>query len=354
MSISDPGTASGDETVTEECSIAQVSEWLAAGEPIQVVDVREPFELGEGVLPGSIHIPLAALPELVHGKLDPEIRCVVYCQHGIRSLQATRYLRTQGWTQTVSMSGGFAEWLEEGLSLECSEAPEGWDAVRSERYASQLHLPELGLAGQQKLLQAKVLIVGIGGLGCPAATYLAAAGIGKLTIVDDDDVSLSNLPRQVLFNTCDVDLPKVPLAASALRAMNSDVTVIECPERLTKGNAGRLLSGVDVIVDASDNFETRFTISDAATDLEIPVVHGAVHRFEGLVTVFDPARGGPCLRCLHPDPPSSEDCPSCADAGVLGILPGLIGLYQSLEVIKILTGAGETSYRRNIDSRYPE
>ncbi|OUU23185.1 MAG: hypothetical protein CBC13_06195 [Planctomycetia bacterium TMED53] len=329
---------------SEECSIHQVSDWLAAGEPIQLVDVREEYELVEGILPGAIHIPLASIPGSAQEEIDPERLTVVYCQHGIRSLQATRYLRSQGWEKITSMSGGFADWLEASLSLESSSETENraedWDATRNERYLSQLRLPELGLVGQQKLLQSRVLIVGVGGLGCPVATYLAAAGVGELTIVDDDSVSLSNLPRQVLFKTADIGSSKVSLAASTLREMNPDVKVIEHGERLDEKNATELISGMNVVVDTCDNFETRFTVSDAATKLGIPVVHGAVHKFEGLVTVFDPANDAPCLRCLHPIPPSNEDCGSCAEVGVLGVLPGLVGLYQSLEVLKILTGIG--------------
>lgn len=325
----------------EECSPHEVNDWITRGGPLQIVDVREAFELAEGLLPGAVHIPLRSVPGEVPQQLDPELPLVVYCQHGVRSLQAIRYLRAQGWARAISMSGGFVEWVEADLEIANEPAGDEPEVAMSERYMSQLRLPEFGLEGQRKLLESKVLVIGAGGLGCPVATYLAAAGVGELTIVDDDEVSLSNLPRQVLFRTDEVGQLKAPLVAQKLMAINSDVRVKNVTSRLNSDNAEDLLSGMNVIVDACDNFETRFTVNDAAATLGIPVVHGAVHKFEGIVTTFHPRGGGPCLRCLHPEPPGAEECGSCAEVGVLGVLPGLIGMYQSLEVLKLLTGFGE-------------
>ena len=329
------------EFLNEECSPGSVGEWIAAGDPPQILDVREAFELIEGILPGALHIPLSSVPGEAPQKLNPDVPLVVYCQHGVRSLHAIRYLRSQGWSQAISMSGGFVEWLEADLPVHLPGAAREAELAAGERYTSQLRLPELGLEGQRKLLESRVLIVGAGGLGCPVAMYLAAAGLGELTIVDDDRVSLSNLPRQVLYRSEDVGQLKAPLAARALRGMNSDIRVNEITKRLDPENVRDLLSGMNVIVDACDNFETRFLVNDIAAELGIPVVHGAVHRFEGVVTVFDPGSGGPCLRCLHPEPPEPESCGSCAEVGVLGVLPGLVGIYQSLEALKLLAGFGE-------------
>jgi len=323
----------------EECTPHRVSEWLAGENPPQILDVREDYELEDGILPGAVHIPLHSVPGEVSRRLNPDLPLVVYCAHGVRSLHAIRFLRSQGWDKSFSMSGGFVEWLQENYQVESHASAS--EVAAGERYRSQLRLPEIGLEGQRKLLSSKVLIIGAGGLGCPAATYLAAAGVGNLTLVDDDRVDLSNLPRQVLFQTRDVGEQKAPLAASALRGMNPEIQVREVSRRLNKENVNELISGMDVIVDACDNFETRFIVNDAAVKEGIPVIHGAVHKFEGIVTVFHPAQGGPCLRCLHPSPPSAEDCGSCAEVGVLGVLPGLVGIYQSLEALKLIAGFGK-------------
>lgn len=329
------------EFMEEECTPRRVSEWIAGEDPPQILDVREAFELAGGTLPGAVHIPLRSVPGEVSRQLNRKLPLVVYCEHGVRSLHAIRFLRSQGWGRAISMSGGFVEWLQEDLEVQSTGSGKEAEMAAGERYRSQLRLPEIGLEGQKKLLDSKALIIGAGGLGCPAATYLAAAGVGELVLVDDDQVSLSNLPRQVLFHTRDVGEPKAPLAANILRAMNPEIKVTEVPRRLDKGNVKELISEMNVIVDACDNFETRFIVNDAAAELGIPVVHGAVHKFEGLVTVFHPRQGGPCLRCLHPDPPAAEDCGSCAEMGVLGVLPGLIGIYQSLEALKLLAGFGK-------------
>ena len=323
----------------EECTPRRVSEWLAGENPPQILDVREGYELEEGIIPGAVHIPLHSVPGEVARRLNPDRPLVVYCAHGVRSLHAIRFLRSQGWEKSLSMSGGFVEWLQENYQVESHGSAS--EVAAGERYRSQLRLPEIGLEGQRKLLSSKVLIIGAGGLGCPAATYLAAAGVGDLTLVDDDRVDLSNLPRQVLFHTRDVGEQKAPLAANALREMNPEIQVTEVSRRLNNENVNELITGMDVIVDACDNFETRFIVNDAAAKKGIPVIHGAVHKFEGIVTVFHPAQGGPCLRCLHPSPPSAEDCGSCAEVGVLGVLPGLVGIYQSLEALKLIAGFGK-------------
>ena len=325
----------------EELSPQQVEEWLRKNPGSVALDVREEFELADGILPGALHLPLSRVPEVTESMSHPDQPLILYCQHGIRSLQATRYLRQQGWGRATSMSGGFVEWISNGHPIQIPETASELDDEQRERYASQLVLPEFGMTGQQRLLKSRVMIVGVGGLGCPAAMYLASGGVGTLRLVDDDVVSRSNLPRQIIYKSRDVGELKVPLAASQLRAMNPGVTVEEHVLRLDTSNVMDLIEDVDVIVDASDNFPTRFLVSDAARNRGIPVVHGSVHRFEGMVTVFDPQKGGPCLRCLHPTVPDPDLCQGCAETGVLGVLPGMVGMYQSTEVLKILAQMGD-------------
>jgi molybdopterin/thiamine biosynthesis adenylyltransferase len=241
-----------------------------------------------------------------------------------------------GYARVASMAGGYGRWSDLGYPV---ERPRVMRAEQKERYRRHLAIPEVGEAGQAKLLGAKVLLVGAGGLGSPAALYLAAAGVGTLGLVDSDVVDLSNLQRQVLHSTRTLGMPKTESAAAALRDLNPDVKVVPFQERLTRENALRILTGWDVIVDGGDNFPTRYLVNDASLLLRVPVVHGSVYRFEGQVTVFWPGHG-PCYRCLYPAPPPPELAPSCAEAGVLGILPGVIGLLQATEAVKLILGIG--------------
>jgi molybdopterin/thiamine biosynthesis adenylyltransferase len=261
----------------------------------------------------------------------------VYCATGRRSAAAVERLRAAG-IRARSLAGGFVAWKAAGLPWVMPD-PGSLTAVQLERYSRHLRLEEIGLDGQERLRQARILCVGAGGLGSPAALYLAAAGIGELGIVDGDVVELSNLQRQVLHTTDRVGTPKVDSAAMTLSALNPDVRLVTHQERLTNDNARRLLGGYDVIIDASDNFTTRYLINDVALDLQVPVVHASILGFEGQLTVF-PARGAPCYRCLFAAPPPPELAPSCQEAGVLGVLPGILGTLQATEALKLVLGIG--------------
>jgi molybdopterin/thiamine biosynthesis adenylyltransferase/rhodanese-related sulfurtransferase len=299
------------------------------------LDVREPEEYDQGAVPGAVHLPRGNLEFQVEGKLpDKEAPVVVYCAGGVRSAFAAQTLGALGYTDVVSLIGGFNRWKDEGRPW---SAPATLTADQRNRYQRHLLLPEVGEVGQQKLLDSKVLLLGAGGLGSPAALYLAAAGVGTLGIIDMDVVDASNLQRQILHNLDRVGERKVDSAKKTLTAINPDVNVSTYDVRLGADNVLDIIDGYDVIVDGTDNFPTRYLVNDASLLKRIPVVHGSIFRFEGQVTVFDPYNG-PCYRCLIPEPPPAELAPSCAEAGVL---PGIIGSIQALEAIKLVLDLGD-------------
>lgn len=301
-----------------------------------VIDVREADELAGGRIPGALAIPRGVL-ELRIEKAAPDRAApiVLTCGSGARSALAARTLAELGYTDVRSLAGGFTAWKRAGLPVET--ASEGLTDAQRARYSRHLLLPEVGEAGQARLLAARVLCVGAGGLGSPASLYLAAAGVGTLGLVDDDVVDASNLQRQVVHTTERIGVAKVDSAARTLTALNPDVRVVGHRLRLTADNALDLVAGYDVIVDGADNFATRYLINDVALRLGKPVVHASVFRFEGQLTVF-PAAGGPCYRCLYPEPPPPGAAPSCQEAGVLGVLPGVLGVLQATEALKLVLG----------------
>jgi molybdopterin/thiamine biosynthesis adenylyltransferase/rhodanese-related sulfurtransferase len=309
------------------------------GQPGAVVlDVREPEEYEQGAIPGAVHIPRGTLEGSVESRLtDKSAPVVIHCASGVRSAFAAKTLTDMGYENVVSMVGGFNKWKDEGRDW---RAPQVLTPEQRNRYQRHLLLPEVGVEGQQKLLGAKVLLLGAGGLGSPAALYLAAAGVGTLGIVDMDVVDESNLQRQILHNVDRLGERKVDSAKKALTALNPDVNVVTHDVRLGADNVMEILAGYDVVVDGADNFPVRYLLNDAALKLEIPVVHGSIFRFEGQVTVFKP-HDGPCYRCFLPEPPPAELAPSCAEAGVLGVLPGIVGSIQALEAIKLILDVGE-------------
>ena len=320
--------------------ITEISAKDAAGElgGSVFLDVREGDEHDQGAIPGAVHVPRGQLEFNVEGRLaDKSARVVVYCAAGVRSAFAARTLHELGYADVVSMAGGFNRWKDEGLDV---EVPRVLAPDQRERYHRHLLLPEVGEQGQLRLLDAKVLLLGAGGLGSPAALYLAAAGVGTLGIIDMDVVDVSNLQRQVLHNTDRIGERKVDSAKKTLTAMNPDLSVATYDVRLAADNVLSIIEGYDLIVDGTDNFPTRYLVNDASVLTGIPVVHGSIFRFEGQVTVFDPVHG-PCYRCLLPEPPPAELAPSCAEAGVLGVLPGIIGSIQALEAIKMLLDLGD-------------
>jgi molybdopterin/thiamine biosynthesis adenylyltransferase/rhodanese-related sulfurtransferase len=303
-----------------------------------VLDVREPDEYEQGALPGAIHIPRGHLESQVETKLpDKSAPVVVYCAGGTRSAFAAETLGLLGYTDVVSMAGGFNKWKNEGRDW---RAPRSLSPEQRNRYQRHLLLPEVDEAGQLKLLDSKVLLIGAGGLGSPAALYLAAAGVGTLGIIDMDVVDASNLQRQILHNMDRLGERKVDSAKKTLTGLNPDVNVVTYDVRLGADNVLSIFEGYDVIVDGTDNFPTRYLVNDASLKLEIPVVHGSIFRFEGQASVYLPHQG-PCYRCQVPEPPPAELAPSCAEAGVLGVLPGIIGSIQAMEALKLLLGLGD-------------
>jgi molybdopterin/thiamine biosynthesis adenylyltransferase/rhodanese-related sulfurtransferase len=305
---------------------------------VTFLDVREADEHDQGTIPESVFIPRGNLEVQVEGKIpDKSTPLVVYCAGGARSAFAVKSLAELGYTDVVSMSGGFNQWKNEGRNW---VTPQSLTAEQRNRYQRHLLLPEVGDAGQQKLLSSKVLLLGAGGLGSPAALYLAAAGVGTIGIIDMDVVDASNLQRQILHNMDRIGERKVDSAKKTLTALNPDVNVVTYDVRLGADNVLQIIDGYDLIVDGTDNFPTRYLVNDAALLKRIPVVHGSIFRFEGQATVFAPYEG-PCYRCLIPEPPPPELAPSCAEAGVLGVLPGIIGSIQAIEAIKVLLGLGD-------------
>jgi sulfur-carrier protein adenylyltransferase/sulfurtransferase len=304
------------------------------------VDVREPDEWDEGHIPGAIHVPRGRLEGRIEGLVPDKGRpLVLYCSGGSRSAFATKVLGELGYEEVVNLAGGFTDWKRNGFDV---TVPRALSSDQRARYSRHLLIPEVGEEGQQRLLDARVLLVGAGGLGSPASLYLAAAGVGTLGIIDADVVDASNLQRQIVHSTERLGEPKVASAKRTLEALNPDVKVFPFEERLTSENVERILADKwDVIVDGADNFPTRYLVNDASVWHGIPVVHGSIYRFEGQVTVFDPG-AGPCYRCLFPTPPPAELAPSCAEGGVLGVLPGIIGSLQANEALKIVLGRGDT------------
>jgi molybdopterin/thiamine biosynthesis adenylyltransferase/rhodanese-related sulfurtransferase len=306
---------------------------------VVLLDVREPDEHEQGTIPGSVFIPRGQLESNVEGRLaDKSTPLVVFCAAGARSAFAAKTLEELGYTDVVSMKGGFNRWKDEGRDW---QAPRVLNPEQRNRYHRHLLLPEVGEAGQLKLLDAKVLLLGAGGLGSPAALYLAAAGVGTIGIIDMDVVDESNLQRQILHNVDRVGDRKVDSAKKTLTALNPDVNVVAHDTRLGADNVVELLSQYDIVVDGADNFPSRYLLNDASLKTGTPVVHGSIFRFEGQATVFTPY-DGPCYRCFIPEPPPAELAPSCAEAGVLGVLPGIIGSIQAMEAIKYVLGLGDS------------
>ena len=319
-----------------EISTDEAAERIAAGHLI--LDVREPDEYEEGALEGVIHIPRGHLEAQIENRIvDKSLPIVIYCAGGVRSAFAAKTMQELGYEQVASMDGGFGRWKDEGRPW---RQPASLSPEQQNRYKRHLLLPEVGVEGQQKLLDAKVLMLGAGGLGSPAALYLAAAGVGTIGIVDMDDVDESNLQRQILHNIDRVGDRKVDSAKKTLTLLNPDVNVVTYDTRLSAENIVDIISGYDVIVDGADNFPSRYVLNDASVKLGIPVVHGSIFRFEGMVSVFHPTEG-PTYRDMVPEPPPAELAPSCAEAGVLGVLPGIIGSIQALETIKVILGLGD-------------
>jgi molybdopterin/thiamine biosynthesis adenylyltransferase/rhodanese-related sulfurtransferase len=304
------------------------------------VDVRPRDEWDEGHLPGAMHLPRNNLESRVEALIPDKARTlVVYCGSGTRSVFATKTLQELGYENAVNLAGGFTDWKRNGYEF---TTPVALTPAQRARYARHLLIPEVGEEGQQRLLESRVLLIGAGGLGSPASLYLAAAGVGTIGIIDPDVVDDSNLQRQIVHSTERLGEPKVDSAKRTIEALNPDVTVVPFQERLDSENVERILAhGWDVIVDGTDNFPTRYLVNDASVWHGIPVVHGSIYRFEGQVTVFHPGNG-PCYRCLYPSPPPPELAPSCAEGGVLGVLPGIVGSLQGSEALKLLLGAGES------------
>lgn len=321
-----------------EVSVEAVAARRTHGDEVVLLDVREHEEVRTGSIEGAITIPRGFLEFRAAEYLpQTDTDIVVYCASGARSLLAAQVLRAMGYTRVASMAGGITRWQEAGYPVVRDRQ---LSAEQLERYSRHFLLHQLGEKGQGKLLDAKVLLVGAGGLGSPVALYLAAAGIGTLGIVDADVVDRSNLQRQVLHTTDRVGMRKTESAAMTIHALNPDVQVHAYPERLTEDNVMALFQDYDVIVDGSDNFPTRYLVNDAAVLVGKPVVHGSIFQFEGQVSVFKP-HAGPCYRCLYPTPPPPGMVPSCSEVGVLGVLPGVIGVIQATETIKLIIGQGE-------------
>jgi molybdopterin/thiamine biosynthesis adenylyltransferase/rhodanese-related sulfurtransferase len=327
-------------TEIEEVDAREASALLDSDVPPALLDVREQDEVDEGVIPGAIHIPRGNLESRVETALpDRDHPVLIYCAAGSRSAFAAKTLQELGYDTVWSLSGGYTDWKRNGFP---TQLPKSLSPEQRRRYSRHLLIPEVGEAGQLRLLESRILLIGAGGLGSPASLYLAAAGVGTLGIVDDDAVDESNLQRQIVHSLERLGEPKAESAKRTIEALNPDVDVKVFRERLSSENVDRILSeGWDVIVDGADNFPTRYLVNDASVWHGIPVVHGSIFRFEGQVTVFKPGEG-PCYRCLFPQPPPPELAPSCAEGGVLGVLPGIIGSLQASEALKLALGAGDT------------
>jgi len=323
----------------EEVDARRAQELLDGGDAPLLVDVRERDEWEQGRIPGSVLVPRGNLESRIENVAPDRSRPVLlYCAAGNRSAFAAKTLTELGYERTISLAGGYEDWKRSGLP---TELPRSLGPERTTRYSRHLLIPEVGEEGQLRLLDSRILLIGAGGLGSPAALYLAAAGVGKLGIVDADVVDETNLQRQIAHSTNSLGEPKTDSARRTIEALNPDVEVVAFRERLTSENVERILEpGWDVIVDGADNFPTRYLVNDASVWHDIPVVHGSIFRFEGQVTVFKPG-DGPCYRCLFPQPPPPELAPSCAEGGVLGVLPGVIGSIQTAEALKLALGIGD-------------
>jgi sulfur-carrier protein adenylyltransferase/sulfurtransferase len=326
----------------QEIDPARVRELIDEG--VAIIDVRETDELATGHLPGAKHVPRSYLETRIEGVVpDRSAQIVLYCQSGNRSAYGARTLTEDlGYTNVSSMTGGITLWKDRGYEV---VVPRSLSSEQRDRYSRHLLIPEIGAEGQRKLLDAKVLLLGAGGLGSPTALYLAAAGVGTIGIVDDDEVDLSNLQRQVIHSTQRIGIPKVDSAEESIRALNPDVKVVKYKTRIDASNIVEIISGYDVVVDGVDNFPTRYLLNDASVRLRIPVVSASILGFDGQLSVFKPYEG-PCYRCLFREPPPAELAPSCGANGVLGVLPGTMGLLQATEVVKLLLSIGEPAIGR--------
>lgn len=321
----------------EEVTPEDVQARLDRGERFRLLDVREGEEVSTGILPGAAYLSRAHFESRVEDVLpDKDADVVVYCQSGVRSAFSVKTLAELGYTKVSSMKGGINRWKDLGYP---TEIPRVLDLAQRSRYSRHLILPEVGEKGQLKFLGAKVLCIGAGGLGSPALLYLAAAGIGTIGIVDSDVVEENNLQRQIVHNTDRIGMLKAESAKETVQKINPDVQVRIHSVRLDASNVHELISDYDVIVDGSDNFDTRYVLNDAAVALRKPVVHGSIFRFEGMASTFVPYEG-PCYRCIYPEAPPPELAPTCSEAGVLGVLPGIVGCLQANEVLKLIGGYG--------------
>lgn len=323
---------------TPEVTPEEVRSRVDAGEAIQIVDVREPEEVAAGIVPGAAALSRAHFESRIEDVAPDKSRpTVVYCASGVRSVFAARQMAELGYENVASMNGGFSRWKDLGYTF---DIPHVLDKDQRDRYARHLILSDVGEQGQLKLLDAKVLSIGAGGLGSPALLYLAAAGVGTIGIVDSDHVEASNLQRQVIHDTQRLGVLKAESARETLTKLNPDVTVNVHNVRMDASNVHELIAGYDIIVDGSDNFDTRYVLNDAAVELRKPVVHGSIFRFEGMVSTFVPF-DGPCYRCLYPEAPPPDLAPNCSEAGVLGVLPGIVGCLQANDALKLIIGYGE-------------
>lgn len=311
-----------------------------AADGYRLIDVREQSEWDEGHIAGATLVPLATVPERLPELVpDPATPLLLYCHSGARSARASAYLAQVGYTNVANLAARVAEWKPAGGAWE--EPQQLLTDAQRRRYSRQMLIPEIGQEGQRKLLDAKVLLIGAGALGSGAAFYLASSGVGTIGLVDDDVVEESNLQRQILHTTDRLGMPKVTSGRLSINALNPETRVVEHRERMTADSVERLIGAYDVVLDGTDNFDTRYVLNDAAVKLRIPVVHGSIYRWDGQVTTFVPF-GGPCYRCMYPTQPPPELAPACSVAGVLGVLPGVIGLLEANEVFKLLLGVGET------------
>ncbi len=321
----------------EEIEPFEAAEEIDGGDVV-LIDTREPHEYQEAHLEGGKLVPPGLLAEEIGTAApDKSARTILYCRSGQRSAVAAAQMEALGYEDVASMAGGILAWQEQGLPV---VATEGMSAAQRERYSRHTLLPEVGVEGQLKMLDAKVLLVGAGGLGAPTALYLAAAGIGTIGLVDDDVVDASNLQRQVIHNTERIGMPKTESARKTIEALNPDIEVVEHRMRLDASNILEILEGYDVIVDGADNFPTRYLLNDASVRLRKPVVSASILSFDGQISTFVPFEG-PCYRCLYPTPPPAELAPSCSANGVLGVMAGTMGLLQANEVLKLVLGVGE-------------
>jgi len=329
----------------DEISVQQLKQRLDAGEELTVIDVRERDEFVQGHLPGAVFVPRGFLElQIEQVQPDRDKPLVIYCAGGVRSVLAARNLLEMGYEKPISLVGGFNGWKNAGFDF---KIPTVLNDEQRIRYSRHTLLSEIGEQGQLKLLDSKVLLIGAGGLGSPAAMYLAAAGVGTIGIVDFDVVDVSNLQRQLLHGTKDVGRLKVDSARDRLLDINPDLNVVAIQEPISSHNALEIIKEFDVVLNGSDNFPTRYLVNDACQFLNKPLVDASIFMFEGQVTLYQPRieeqgiEGGPCYRCLYPDPPPPGEVPSCSEAGVLGVLPGIVGSLQAIEAIKLIVGFGE-------------